>query len=72
MGLTKLPFSNKYRDLLGFNLVYYFNYPKTEDQVEKRISELKQLVVLNNDIAGVFLEPYQGDGGIVFPPKKFF
>ncbi len=62
-GAIRAPFPNPYRDPLGWceggpEFKRYFDY-------------LDEVVYANStgSIAGVIVEPYQGAGGFVFPPK---
>lgn len=62
-GVIRAPFPNPYRDPYGW----------CDDQPEfKRYFEHLDFVVAANStgsLAGVMVEPYQGAGGFIFPPK---
>lgn len=70
MELTELPFSNIVNKS-GYS--FFFNYPSNIREEKESIYELEKLISNErNDIAALILEPYQGDGGLLFPSKQFF
>ena len=87
MGALSLTASkSKYRkDLpVGANMVYHLPYAKMEEtpsgvdpetfwesQVEKDFDKLFNYLVTPGEVAAVLLEPVQGEGGYVIPPKAW-
>lgn len=71
--LSLLPFSKKVKGL-NRDEVLFFKYPsKTLDSTKQSIEELELILNENHDtVCAIVLEPYQGDGGMIFPEKDFF
>jgi acetylornithine/N-succinyldiaminopimelate aminotransferase len=70
MELTQLPFSKPFQKK---EMSSYFTFPADEAMEEQSLEELQQIFAGKpNEIAAVILEPYQGDGGLLFPRKQFF
>ncbi len=67
-GVVHAPFPDPYRPLLA--------YRKGEDYGETVVryieEEIMQKVMPAEEIAGILLEPIQGEGGYVVPPPGFF
>ena len=67
--VTHIPFPNEYRQWLA-------KQPGDEDYGDTVINYLEQVifktVVPPTDVAGVLVEPIQGEGGYVVAPKNFF
>ncbi len=62
-GLTLIPYPNPYRD------------GGAEDAANTALAELERLLagpVPPNEVAALFLEPIQSDGGMVVPPEDYF
>ncbi len=62
-GLTLIPYPNPYRD------------GGTEEAANTALAELESLLagpVPPNEVAALFLEPIQSDGGMVVPPEDYF
>lgn len=69
MELTKLPFSSTIKK--GKN-VLFVEYPGNEKMEDAIVSAIDNTVRSHTDIATLILEPYQGDGGLLFPTRSFF
>lgn len=70
MELTQLPFSKPFQKK---EMSSYFTFPADEAMEESSLAELQQIFVEKpGEIAAVILEPYQGDGGLLFPRSQFF
>lgn len=70
MELTQLPFSKPFQKK---EMSSYFTFPANEAMEETSLNELKTIFLEKpGEIAGVILEPYQGDGGLLFPRSEFF
>ena len=67
-GFTHIPYPDPYRPLL--NMDGYTDYgERVIDYLENVIF---QTIVPANEVAGVLVEPIQGEGGYVVPPAGFF
>ncbi|UCH89449.1 MAG: acetyl ornithine aminotransferase family protein [Thermoplasmata archaeon] len=65
-GVTHIPYAYCYR------CPYKLEYPSCGVWCAKILDEVYfQSVVPPDDVAALFLEPVQGEGGYVVPPKKF-
>lgn len=70
MELTQLPFSSPFQKK---EMSSYFTFPADEAMEETSLNQLQQVFFEKpGEIAAVILEPYQGDGGLLFPRKEFF
>lgn len=70
MELTQLPFSRPFQKK---EMSSYFTFPADESMEEPSLNELQHIFFEKPDeIAAVILEPYQGDGGLLFPRNDFF
>ena len=76
-GAGSLTAGKKYKDDYAPLLpdVAYAPYPRNENEVEHALREVRELVEdpyggLSNP-AGIWVEPIQGEGGVVVPPEKF-
>lgn len=66
-GVTHIPFAYCYR------CPYKMEYPSCDIWCAKILDELYfNSVVPPNDVAALFAEPIQGEGGYVVPPPEFF
>ena len=67
-GVTHIPFPNPYRPLLQMQ--------EGEDVGDAVIRYLEDIVFHKvlppNEVAGILVEPVQGEGGYIFPPNNFF
>ncbi|MEZ0289610.1 MAG: acetyl ornithine aminotransferase family protein [Sulfolobales archaeon] len=70
-GVVHVPYPNPYRNPWGID---GYEYP--EELVNRVIDYIEywvmQHLVPPDEIAGIFVEPIQGEGGYVVPPKNFF
>lgn len=68
-GVTHIPYPYAYRPTLAMQ-------PNEEDYGETVVNYLEKVVfkslVAPEDVAGVLVEPIQGEGGYVVPPASFF
>ena len=68
-GVTHIPFPYVYRPLLAMQ-------PDEEDYGETVVNYLEKVVFKNlaapEDVAGILVEPIQGEGGYIVPPASFF
>lgn len=70
MELTQLPFSKPFQKN---EMSSYFSFPSDVADEERSLHELQQIFTDKpGEIAAVILEPYQGDGGLLFPRSDFF
>jgi 4-aminobutyrate aminotransferase len=60
-GIFHVPYANCYR------CEYRLSYPGCGLQCARKVRETIQ----KNDVAGVFVEPIQGDAGVIIPPSEF-
>lgn len=60
-GMIHLPYANCYR------CDYRLSYPGCGLECAKRVKE----TIEKNRVAAVFIEPIQGDAGVVVPPREF-
>jgi 4-aminobutyrate aminotransferase len=70
-GVIHVPYPNPYRNPWGID---GYEYP--DDLVNKVLEYIEYWVfehlVSPEEVAGIFFEPIQGEGGYVVPPKNFF
>ncbi|HET6405226.1 MAG TPA: acetyl ornithine aminotransferase family protein [Candidatus Thermoplasmatota archaeon] len=70
-GVTHAPFPNPYRNIWGID-----GYEKPDELADKAIdyieSQLFGHMLPPQDVAAIFFEPVQGEGGYVVPPKSFY
>src|SRR5690606_35806300 len=67
-GITHVPYPNTYRPVI--NPDGYADYgERIVDYIEK---EIFQTIVPAKEVAGILVEPIQGEGGYVVPPDGFF
>ncbi len=67
-GFTHIPYPDPYRPIL--NMDGYTDYgERVVDYLEEVIF---QTIVPANEVAGILVEPIQGEGGYVVPPDGFF
>ncbi|MEM1650119.1 MAG: acetyl ornithine aminotransferase family protein [Sulfolobales archaeon] len=70
-GVIHVPYPNPYRNPWGID-----GYENPQDLVNRVIDFIEywvmQHLVPPDEIAGIFIEPIQGEGGYVVPPKNFF
>ena len=69
-GVVHVPYPNPYRNPWGID-----GYEEPGELVSRVISFIEELVFRNNpphEIAAVFFEPIQGEGGYIIPPRGFF
>ena len=67
-GVTHVPFPNPYRPLLLME-----KGENTADAVIRYIEEtVFHKLLPPNEVAGILVEPVQGEGGYIFPPDNFF
>ncbi|UCG70763.1 MAG: acetyl ornithine aminotransferase family protein [Thermoplasmata archaeon] len=65
-GVTHIPFAYCYR------CAYKMEYPDCDVWCAKILDEVYfDSLVPPNEVAALFLEPVQGEGGYIVPPKKF-
>ena len=76
-GAGSLTAGKKYKDDYAPLLpdVAYAPYPRNENEVEHALREVRDLIEdpyggLSNP-AGIWVEPIQGEGGVVVPPEEF-
>ncbi|HEX2021678.1 MAG TPA: aminotransferase class III-fold pyridoxal phosphate-dependent enzyme, partial [Candidatus Thermoplasmatota archaeon] len=68
-GVTHAPFPNPYRNAWGID-----GYERPDELADKAIDWIEQAfatMIPPEDVAAVFFEPVQGEGGYVVPPKTF-
>jgi 4-aminobutyrate aminotransferase len=70
-GVIHVPYPNPYRNPWGID-----GYEHPDDLVNKVLEYIEYWVfehlVPPEEVAGIFFEPIQGEGGYVVPPKNFF
>lgn len=70
-GVVHVPYPNPFRNPWGID-----GYENPDDLVNKVIEYIDywvfEHIVSPEEVAGVFFEPIQGEGGYVVPPKSFF
>jgi 4-aminobutyrate aminotransferase len=70
-GVIHVPYPNPYRNPWGID-----GYEHPDDLVNKVLEYIEYWVfdhlVYPEEVAGIFFEPIQGEGGYVVPPKNFF
>ncbi len=70
-GVHHVPFPNPYRNTWKID-----GYEKPDDLVNRVIEYIEEDMfghyVPAEEVAGIFFEPIQGEGGYVVPPKNFF
>lgn len=69
-GVTHVPYPNPYRNPFGID-----GYENPEDLVQSVLEYIEKYVFRNylppSDVAGILMEPVQGEGGYIVPPKTF-
>ena len=68
-GVTHVPFPNPYRNLWGID-----GYSEPEELSNRAIDFIEHLFSWNvpqDEVAALFWEPVQGEGGYVVPPRMF-
>jgi 4-aminobutyrate aminotransferase len=70
-GVTHAPFPNPYRNVWGID-----GYERPDELADKAIDYVETALfgtmLPAEDVAAIFVEPVQGEGGYVVPPKSFF
>jgi 4-aminobutyrate aminotransferase len=70
-GVTHTHFPNPYRNVWGID-----GYERPDELADKAIDHIESVLFAHtlppDDVAAIFLEPVQGEGGYVVPPKSFF
>lgn len=70
-GVTHVPFPNPYRNIWGVD-----GYENPDELADKAIDFIENTVFAHtlppDNVAGVWIEPVQGEGGYVVPPKSFY
>jgi len=64
-GVTHIPYANCYR------CPYNLKYPKCDIQCAHYIEEVFKTTVPAEEVAAIFVEPIQGEGGYIIPPIEF-
>lgn len=68
-GVVHMPFPNPYRNMWGIN-----GYDEPQELANRAIAYMERLfetVLPRQDVAAVFWEPVQGEGGYVVPPPMY-
>ena len=69
-GVTHAPFPDPYRNVWGID-----GYEKPDELADQAIAYIERLfesMLPPEDVAGIWYEPVQGEGGYVVPPKSFY
>ena len=70
-GVTHAPFPNPYRNAWGID-----GYERPDELADKAIDHIEThlfgTMLPAEDVAAIFVEPVQGEGGYVVPPKTFY
>lgn len=69
-GVTHAPFPDPYRNVWGID-----GYEKPDELADQAIAYIERLfesMLPPDDVAGIWYEPVQGEGGYVVPPKTFY
>jgi 4-aminobutyrate aminotransferase len=70
-GVMHTPYPNPYRNVWGID-----GYENPEELAEKAIDYIETTLfgtmLPAEDVAAIFFEPVQGEGGYIVPPKSFF
>lgn len=70
-GVIHTPFPNPYRNIWGID-----GYEKPDELADKAIEYIEGALfgtmLPAEDVAAIFLEPVQGEGGYVVPPRSFY
>ncbi|MBB5254846.1 acetyl ornithine aminotransferase family protein [Sulfurisphaera ohwakuensis] len=70
-GVIHVPYPNPYRNPWHIN-----GYENPSELVNRVIEFIEDYIFVNlvppEEVAGIFFEPIQGEGGYVIPPKNFF
>lgn len=70
-GVAHAPFPNPYRNIWGID-----GYERPDELADKAIdyieSQLFAHLLPPEDVAAIFFEPVQGEGGYVVPPRSFY
>ncbi|MFA5772362.1 MAG: acetyl ornithine aminotransferase family protein [Thermoplasmata archaeon] len=65
-GVTHIPYANCYR------CAYHLKYPECDIWCAKILDEIYFNTILPpEEVAAMFVEPVQGEGGYIVPPKEF-
>lgn len=70
-GVVHVPYPNPYRNPWGID-----GYENPDELINRVIDYIEEYLfehyVPAEEVAGIFFEPIQGEGGYVVPPKNFF
>lgn len=69
-GVTHVPFPNPYRNAWGID-----GYADPAELTNRALDWIETLFATSTpptDVAGIWFEPVQGEGGYVVPPKEFY
>jgi 4-aminobutyrate aminotransferase len=70
-GVTHAPFPNPYRNVWGID-----GYERPDELADKAIEYIENTLFTTSlppeDVAGIWYEPVQGEGGYIVPPKTFY
>lgn len=69
-GVQHAPFPNPYRNVWGID--GYENPDELADKAIDYIEGMFTTLLPPDDVAGIWFEPVQGEGGYIVPPKSFY